>query len=147
MPVIDIHHVAIKTADLDRTLDFYNNILGTHTVPRPPFGFPGAWLALGQTMFHIYAGEAAKNRDGIVEQGGGAVDHIALQANDFDEMKKILTRHNLSWRQNKVPSANLWQLFVRDPSDVIIELNFLVDHEPPGNKGPDDLNPYIPGQW
>jgi catechol 2,3-dioxygenase-like lactoylglutathione lyase family enzyme len=147
MPVIDIHHVAIKTADVEGTADFYSNILGARPVPRPDVGFPGAWLTFGQTMIHIYGGAPARNEDGIVEKGGAAVDHIALLAHDFDGMKQILLRHNLPWRQNRLDSANLWQLFVRDPSEVMIELNFPTDKEPPGNKGPDDLHPYIPGKW
>ena len=67
MPVLDLHHIAIKTSDVDKTVRFYNDILGTRTVPRPPFNFPGAWLMMGSTMIHLYGGDAAKSRDGRVE--------------------------------------------------------------------------------
>ena len=147
MPIIDIHHVAIKTADLERTVDFYNNVLGTHSVERPPLSFPGAWLALGATMFHIYAGAPARNEAGIIETGGAAVDHIAIQAREFDAMKEIAKSHGLEYRQNSMPSFNIWQLFLRDPNNIMIELNFAIDQEPPGAKGPDGEHPYVAGKW
>jgi catechol 2,3-dioxygenase-like lactoylglutathione lyase family enzyme len=146
MPIIDLHHITIKTADLEGTVSFYNDILGTRSVPRPDFGFPGAWLALGQTMIHLYGGAAARNSGGVVEKGSAAVDHIAILAHDFDSMKKIALRHNLPYRQNNLPDANLWQLFLRDPNDVTIELNFPIDQEPEGSKGPDGLHPYMAGK-
>lgn len=146
MPAIDIHHVAIKTADIDATVAFYNNVIGSRSVARPPFDFPGAWLQLGSTMFHIYGGKAAQNDQGVVEQGGAAVDHIALTARDFPGMKKIVESHGLPWRQNDIPSAGLWQLFVHDPSGVLVELNFTIADEVPGT-GPDGTNKYIAGRF
>jgi catechol 2,3-dioxygenase-like lactoylglutathione lyase family enzyme len=147
MPVIDIHHVAVKTADVERTVRFYNKVLGTRTVPRPDFPFPGAWLSLGSTMFHLYGGNAAMSRDGTVPTGGAAVDHIALTAKDFDAMRRVLQDRALDWRENDIPSAGLWQLFVHDPNGVLIELNFPVAAEPKGAKGPDGTRVYKAGEF
>ena len=41
-----LFHVAIKTADLDKTVRFYKQVLGCREAPRPDLGFPGAWLAV-----------------------------------------------------------------------------------------------------
>jgi hypothetical protein len=46
------------------------------------------------------------------------------------------------WRQFRVDEFGLWQLFVRDPNGVMIELNFMVSGEPPGSIGPDDSRSY-----
>jgi catechol 2,3-dioxygenase-like lactoylglutathione lyase family enzyme len=146
MPALDIHHVAIKTSDVDATVHFYNEVLGSRSVPRPPFNFPGAWLSLGSTMFHIYGGDAAKDKNGRYEHGGAAVDHIALAASDFAGMKKHVEAHGLDWRQNDIPSAGLWQLFVHDPSGVLIELNFEIAKEPKGT-GPDGTKIYEAGKF
>ena len=43
--VTGLFHVPVKTNDLPQTLAFYKNILGLREAKRPPFGFPGAWLA------------------------------------------------------------------------------------------------------
>ena len=61
MPAIDLHHLAIKTDDLDATVAFWNGIVGSHSVERPDFDFPGAWLQFGTTMIHLYGGDAATN--------------------------------------------------------------------------------------
>ena len=62
MPAIDLHHLAIKTDDVDATVEFWNNVIGSHSVDRPDFGFPGAWLQFGETMIHLYGGETALNK-------------------------------------------------------------------------------------
>lgn len=147
MPVVDLHHIAIKTADVDRTVRFYNEVLGTHTVPRPPFDFPGAWLMMGATMIHLYGGDAAAGRDGRVPTGSAAVDHVALMAHDFDTMRRVIRDQKLDWRENDIPSAGLWQIFVHDPNRVLIELNFPTAQEPKGSKGPDGSRTYVPNEF
>jgi catechol 2,3-dioxygenase-like lactoylglutathione lyase family enzyme len=147
MPAKDIHHIAVKTADVDATVKFYNEVLGTRSVSRPPFDFPGAWLHLGSTMVHVYGGQAAQGADGKVARGGGALDHVALAAHDFDAMRETLRKRALDWRENEVTTAGLWQLFVHDPSGVLIELNFPTADEPKGAKGPDGNRRYVAGQF
>ena len=56
MPLLDLHHVAIKSKNLEETVKFYRDVLGMEQVERPEFPFPGAWLQMGETMFHIYGG-------------------------------------------------------------------------------------------
>ena len=58
MQVTGLFHVAIKTNDLDATVKFYTEVLGMKLVHRPDFGFPGAWIAAGDSIpiIHIYAG-------------------------------------------------------------------------------------------
>ena len=147
MAALDIHHVAIKTADLEQTVRFYTDILGARQVQRPEFDFPGAWLNLGSTMFHLYAGKAAVRPDGSVPMGSAAVDHVAITASDFDGMRRLMQARGLDWREFDVPSFGLWQLFVHDPNGVLIELNFKAASEPAGAKGPDGTRRYIPGAF
>ena len=83
MPAIDLHHLAIKTADVAATVSFWNEVLGSHSVERPDFGFPGAWLQFGTTMIHLYGGDAATNRDGGHDRGSAAIDHVAPEGARF----------------------------------------------------------------
>jgi len=147
MPARDLHHIAIKTEDLDATVDFYCDLLGARVVDRPPFDFPGAWLQFGSTMIHLYAGHAARNSDGSFDRGGAAVDHVAFSASGFDEMRGIVAGSGKDWRENDIPSANLWQLFVHDPSGVLVELNFPINEEPAGSTGPDLSRQYRAGEF
>ena len=147
MPAIDLHHLAIKTDDLDATVAFWNGIVGSHSVERPDFDFPGAWLQFGTTMIHLYGGDAATNRDGGHDRGSAAIDHVALKAHGFDDMRELLTSKALNWRQMNIPTFGLWQLFVHDPNDVLVELNFDAGNEPQGSGGPDGTNLYDPGNF
>lgn len=147
MQLHDIHHVAIKTQDLEGTDKFYADVLGMEKVFRPDFDFPGSWFNIGQTMVHILAGSAGFDQDGKRPWGGASVDHIALFANGFDEFKSKIEEEGLAWRQFSIPEVGLWQLFMHDPNGVLIELNFKVDEEPAGSSGPDDTHPYLPGKF
>lgn len=149
MPLLDLHHVAIKSKNLDETVKFYTKVLGMRQVERPEFPFPGAWLQMGETMFHFYGGDAAKTHTGNYKysQKVSPVDHIALRAKGFDKMKDALVKHRCKWRQANITDFKLWQLFVLDPSGVIIELNFEVDKEPRGSKGPTNRNIYEAGRF
>ena len=148
MPLLDLHHVAIKSKDLDETEKFYTKVLGMKKVARPQFKFPGVWLSMGETMFHIYGGSAAKTHAGNYKYNvaSSLVDHIALRAKGFDKMRESLKKHRCKWRQFDIPDFKLWQLFVLDPSGVIIELNYDVKKEPRGSKGPTKRNLFEAGR-
>ena len=40
MPILDLHHVALKTRDLSASERFYTESLGMEKVQRPDFDFP-----------------------------------------------------------------------------------------------------------
>jgi hypothetical protein len=39
-------------------------------------------------------------------------------------MKKHFQKLGIPFREQKVPGARVWQLFVTDPNNVVIELNY-----------------------
>lgn len=128
MLVSHLFHVAIKTADLDATVDFYTRALGLVTYRRPSFDFQGAWLAPAvagsEAILHVYAGDAARSAAGDFETGTAAVDHVSLCAHGYEDMRGRLQQLALPHRQNVVPDLPLWQLFVYDPNGVLIELTY-----------------------
>src|SRR3984957_21122170 len=44
MPIARMDHFTILTTNAEKTVAFYNGILGFTSGPRPAFSFPGAWL-------------------------------------------------------------------------------------------------------
>jgi len=123
-----LFHVAIKTRDIQATRRFYVEILGMALDTRPALDFPGIWLRNplpgGFAIFHIYAGDAALEPDGSFASGTGVIDHISIAALGFEEYRERFRSHQLAWRENVVSGAGLWQLFVYDPSAVLLELSF-----------------------
>ena len=148
MPLVDIHHVALKCGPgkLEATEKFYADFLGMTYAPRPDLGFPGAWLDIGDTMFHLVEKEDPEELDPWYRraESGSAVDHIAVKAHGFDEMKGKAVAAGIDWRQMSIPDAGLWQLFLLDPNGVIIELNFPIAEEPAGSVGPGTDRLYPP---
>lgn len=126
MQVTGLFHVAIKTPDLDATVKFYTEVLGMELAHRPHFGFPGAWLAQpnGPPIIHIYAGNAAIGSDGKVPSGTGSLDHVSLTIVGWDKCLARMEKGGYDWRAALVPGMSLWQIFVHDPSGVMLELTF-----------------------
>ncbi|MBD2020009.1 VOC family protein [Leptolyngbya sp. FACHB-36] len=149
MVITGLFHVAIKTNDLEATVYFYTQLLGFRQVPRPNFGYPGAWLACntpnGDAIVHIYAGGPALGEDGRAPVGSAAIDHLSLTATGFHQFRQRFQEAGLPWREFIVPGTSLWQLFVYDPSGVQLELTFEASAEP---GPPPDLSPertYVAG--
>jgi len=47
MQTLQLNHVALHVADLERSTKFYTEVLKLEPMPRPDFAFPGAWFRLG----------------------------------------------------------------------------------------------------
>ena len=123
-----LFHTGLRTADLDASVRFYTEVMGMVSVTRPPFNFPGAWLAPAQAgaaaTIHLYAGHAAQEADGSVQTGSGAIDHLSIVCAGYSAFRAQFERFGLPYRENLVPRTSLWQLFVYDPNGVQLELTF-----------------------
>jgi len=54
MPLGGLQHYTIEPQDLERTKDFYVDVLGLENGDRPPLNFPGYWLySGGQATVHL----------------------------------------------------------------------------------------------
>lgn len=137
-----LFHVAIKTANLPRTLAFWRDIVGLRETARPDFGYPGAWLACphpgGGAIVHVYAGGPALGSEGLCPAGTAAIDHLSLSCSGYHGFRARFAAAGLAWREFLVPGTTLWQLFAYDPSGVQLELTFegAVETSPPPDMQP-----------
>jgi catechol 2,3-dioxygenase-like lactoylglutathione lyase family enzyme len=126
MPISNLYHVAIKSNDLDLSIRFYQEVLGFSLSPRPNFKHRGAWLAVNgeSPIIHLYeAGPGVA--DGLpTPLGSAAVDHVSIFASGFQDFISRFQAFDLPWREFDIPTAALYQLFVYDPSGVMLELTF-----------------------
>ncbi len=121
MAVDLLQHINIRTADVERSRDFYAQILGLRVGDRPQFTSTGYWMYLGdQPVIHL----VQRKDDETPGTGTGAVDHIAFRALDLATSKQTLEAAGVPFREAVVPRDNTVQLFVHDPDGVRIELNF-----------------------
>jgi len=111
--VLGLHHVNINVRDVDEAIAFYTSI-GFESVPRPDFGFSGAWLQMGAHQLHLTSRE-----DLVVDR----VQHFALAVDDLDVCTTELEVLGVEVvRGGEVDGAGR-QAFFRDPSGNLIELN------------------------
>ena len=89
MPLGVLQHYTIEPSNLERTKDFYCDVLGLKNGDRPPLGFPGYWLYSGGVPTVHLLGPRTP-REGIVVRGTekkfedtGRFDHIAFAATDL----------------------------------------------------------------
>jgi len=131
MEILQLHHVSLPTADLERSRRFYREVLGLEEIQRPPFPFPGAWFRLGDRELHLIAGE------NVDAQGGTGTDanqlHFAIRVPSFKQAREHLV--GLGYREDvdggdpmhllARPRAltGYPQLYVTDPDRHLIEIN------------------------
>jgi len=134
MPITELNHYLLVAKNLERTRDFYQKVLGLElAAERPDFGFPGYWLKAGEHIcVHLASQAPNKIRDNFLlkkhprgTKGSGSVDHIAFLARDPEEVRKRIQKHKVEMHYRSFPDAKLFQIFLKDPDDVTIELNFL----------------------
>ena len=133
MPITELNHYLLVARDLERTKDFYQKVLGLELAERPDFGFPGYWLKTGDDIcVHLASQEPNETRDMFLLKkhprgtaGSGSVDHIAFLARDPQEVRERIRKHKVEMHFRSFPEAKLFQIFLKDPDDVTIELNFL----------------------
>jgi catechol 2,3-dioxygenase-like lactoylglutathione lyase family enzyme len=122
MSVGVLDHYNVSTHKLEETVQFYEDVLRFVNGPRPQFNFPGAWLySAGHAVLHLNDISAT---DSPQRSDTGVINHIAFGSRGFEPMKQHLASKGVPYRVNQVPNSTRWQIFVRDPNNVEIELNF-----------------------
>jgi len=131
MQVSAIDHVNIVTDDVDATCAFYGDLLGLvrDASPVTGMGGQGAWLrdASGNAIIHLMANGpamAATIGDHLPGMSTGPIHHVALRCTGFESMKERLAALGTEHRINDRKYGDLRQIFVLDPSNVSLELNF-----------------------
>jgi catechol 2,3-dioxygenase-like lactoylglutathione lyase family enzyme len=129
MSVGVLDHYNVSTRNLRDTVRFYEEVLGLVNGPRPPFDFPGAWLySEGHPVLHL---NDISPTDKPQRPDSGVIDHIAFGSRGFEVLKQHLAGKGVPFRVNEVPNSSRRQIFVTDPNNVLIELNFDVAKETP----------------
>src|SRR6185369_3088221 len=133
MPITELNHFLLVAKNLERTRKFYEKVLGFEVAERPDFGFPGYWLAAnGEICVHLASQDPNRIRDQFLlkkhpkgTKGSGSVDHIAFLARNPGEVRSRIQKNKVEMHFRSFPDAKLFQIFLKDPDDVTIELNFL----------------------
>jgi catechol 2,3-dioxygenase-like lactoylglutathione lyase family enzyme len=122
-----LDHYNLCTRNLDETVQFYQDVLGLERGWRPPLDIPGAWLySEGRPIVHVNDIAAT---DQPQKMNTGSIDHVAFASRGFKGMKLHLASKGIEFRSNELAGGRVWQIFLRDPNGVVLELNFDVAKE------------------
>ncbi|SEK67789.1 VOC family protein [Nitrosovibrio tenuis] len=124
MSAIGFNHYNLRAPRelLDELKTFYCEIVGLTQGQRPPFESFGYWLYAGdQCVLHL-----SQTRPDEVRHIDVATtfDHVAFTCTNRPEMEARLKHYNLPFKEGRVPSLGISQLFIKDPAGNGIELSF-----------------------
>jgi catechol 2,3-dioxygenase-like lactoylglutathione lyase family enzyme len=133
MEIECLHHVTLTVTDLDRSKQFYREILGLREIARPPFPFPGAWFQVGNNQhLHLIVHDDATFR--AAHKGIDTRDvHFAvrvpsykgtlefLRAKGYSEERDGRDFHKMEVKPR--PTAGYPQIYIIDPDRHVIEIN------------------------
>jgi len=131
MLVKGIDHVNIIADDLEATAEFYHTVLGLRIerIAGATPGFDGRWLfdARGFPVIHLMAWNEARHAELVRGSATGSIDHVALACEDFAGMVRHCEALGIQHRVNDRKYGDLRQIFITDPNNVKLELNFAGD--------------------
>ena len=109
-----VHHVSLNVNDVEACLRFYVDLLGLEELPRPDFGFPGAWLSAGPQQIHLIHSDDHSAPPG---------QHFAFRVEDLDAACEELQTSGVEVSKPfEIPQVGR-QAFLQDPAGNLIELN------------------------
>ena len=111
-----LNHAAFRVSDVEKATAFYEKVIGLKRIPRPDFGFGGAWYGIGNNALHIISSE----NHGRKPDPLGA--HVAFDVEDFEETKRSLKEMGIEFLEAPSNMGAGRQLWVVDPDGNTVEL-------------------------
>ena len=117
MQILELNHVALHVADLERSTKFYTEVLKLEPMPRPAFAFPGAWFRLGPRQELHLIGERTTP---VISHNRG--NHWALMIDDMDAWEQYFNKSEIPFLPRRRRPDGAFQIYLIDPDGHYIEL-------------------------
>jgi catechol 2,3-dioxygenase-like lactoylglutathione lyase family enzyme len=115
-----LDHVNVRTANLERLVKFYTEVLGLRVGERPPLGFPGAWLYAGNAPVIHLVGAAEPPRP----EGALRLEHFAFTARGLREFVARLERLRIDFKRSRQAGTGNVVLNLWDPDGNRLHVDF-----------------------
>ncbi len=118
MKFLELNHVALHVADVEKSCEFYSQVLLLEPIPRPAFNFPGAWFRLGEKQELHLIGD---REEAVHSHPRGT--HWALLVDDIHAWESHLKQVDAEYYPRRVRPDKAYQIFLHDPDGHTIELS------------------------
>jgi catechol 2,3-dioxygenase-like lactoylglutathione lyase family enzyme len=130
LPLKSFNHLSKEVINLEKSKNFYCDLLGFVVVPRPPFETDGYWLWGYNLSLHLVSTKNKRERRSVIKaryqhftEALPRVDHFAFMTDDISYVKEILDQANVYYKHVKPDSTGIEQLFFFDPDGNVIEVS------------------------
>ena len=132
-------HLAIPVEDLDKTIEFYCNVLGCkkgNSENNPPFSWCDIDFWGNELTLHSSISEFRVNERHLVDKEDVSIPHfgVHLDAEEFQSLKGKLVQDwknvefvNKPYVRFKGDELEQETMFIKDPSDNIMEFKTMVN--------------------
>ena len=128
--VVNIDHIAVVVEKNDKSLNFWQNILGIdldYTESVPSMNIELAWLPVGKTRIELI--EATTETDNeyydFLKKNGPGMHHICVEVDNIDEMMTTLKENNIKLKDQvpqQLPGRKIAFLEPESCDGVVVEL-------------------------
>jgi catechol 2,3-dioxygenase-like lactoylglutathione lyase family enzyme len=126
-----LDHFSIGTSRLEETRAFYVDLLGMSVGFRPQLKSTGYWLYAGDNaVIHLVETEANEDDRKMWEKASdddvfetGMDDHVAFSVEESSGAVRFMKDNGIAYWDRLLADRGLYQIFVRDPNGIIVELN------------------------
>lgn len=128
--VININHIGIVVHDLEKSLKFWQDILGInlgYTESVPTYNVDLAFLPVNKTRIELMKPTSTQGNEyyELLQSRGPGFHHICLEVDDIDEMLEELKANNVRLKDEvaiELPGRRLAFLEPDSSDGVIVEL-------------------------
>jgi lactoylglutathione lyase len=119
-----INHLALSVFNLEKSTDFYKNIIGLKMIPEPFHDGKHSWFQIAKhTQLHLILSAPS-----VTEHDKNS--HMCFTISSIDKVIEVLNKNNI-WFGNWLGNANMItirpdgvkQIFFKDPEGYWIEIN------------------------
>ena len=123
-PATSVSHVALYVYDLQKSVDFYKNVLGLPQIPEPFKDGKHVWLRMGpHSQLHIIQGAAKV-------EPHNKNSHLAFSVKDLKKFRARLDNAGVrygSWtgeeKRTTARPDGVEQVYLQDPDNFWVEVN------------------------